>query len=189
MVDFVTIPYTSDYGVHLWTTNLNKRACFRCDSIETYMVYGHVAGKIIMMSKDIANYTQHLVTDTTVEIINETTSEWDYTITFGENIYRYLHFNLPSNFPFELETTNYATVNDFVSVVYAAYPITYRLTNCTAPSAPSEALVGDTVTVPLVFSEGYGISNTENVYVTNNGVLVPSTYSNGTLTFTMPDPS
>lgn len=69
------------------------------------------------------------------------------------------------------------------------YPITYRLTNCTANSAPTEAAVGDTVNVPLTFPSGYGIANASDAYVMNNGVLVPSSYSNGVLTFEMPDPS
>lgn len=70
------------------------------------------------------------------------------------------------------------------------YPITYRFTNCTASSAPDEAAIGDTITVPFVFPDGYGIVNpSSDVYVTNNGVVIPSQYSNGTLTFTMPDPS
>lgn len=69
------------------------------------------------------------------------------------------------------------------------YPITYRLTNATS-NGPSEAAVGDTVNVGLSFPEGYGIVNpSSDVYVTNNGVIVPSSYVNGTLTFTMPDPS
>lgn len=68
-------------------------------------------------------------------------------------------------------------------------PITYRLTNCTAPNAPSEAKVGDTVVVPFVFGEGYGIVNDANVFVANNGVVIPSTYADGILTFTMPDPN
>lgn len=76
------------------------------------------------------------------------------------------------------------------SIVGDDYPITYRLTNCTAPTAPIEAAVGDTVTVPIVFPEGYGVVNpTTDAYVTCNGVLVPATYSNGQLVFTMPDPS
>lgn len=69
------------------------------------------------------------------------------------------------------------------------YPITYRPTNCTFPNAPTEAAVGDTVTVTVAFEEGYGIVNPSDIYVTCNGVAVPSTYNNGTLTFTMPDPS
>lgn len=65
--------------------------------------------------------------------------------------------------------------------------ITYRLTNCTAPGAPQSASVGSEVTVPLVFTEGFAVNNpSTDAYVMNNGVLVPSTYSNGTLTFTMP---
>lgn len=69
------------------------------------------------------------------------------------------------------------------------YPITYRPTNCSFPGAPVEALVGDTVIVPVSFPDGYGLANESNIYVTNNGVAIPSTYSNGQLTFTMPDPS
>lgn len=69
------------------------------------------------------------------------------------------------------------------------YPITYRLTNATT-TGPNEAAVGDTVTVPLTFPEGYDVVNpSSDAYVTCNGVLVPSTYSNGQLVFTMPDPS
>lgn len=75
-------------------------------------------------------------------------------------------------------------------VISQMYPITYRLINCTAHSAPTEAAIGDTVTVPLQFTSGYGIVNpSSDVYVTNNGVVIPSTYSNGVLTFTMPDPT
>lgn len=66
--------------------------------------------------------------------------------------------------------------------------ITYRLTNATT-TGPSEAAIGDTVIVPLTFPEGYGVVNpSTDAYVTCNGVLVPSTYSNGQLVFTMPDP-
>lgn len=66
-------------------------------------------------------------------------------------------------------------------------PITYRLTNCTAPNAPVKAPGGVTVEVPLVFSEGYDIVNpSSDVYVTNNGVVIPSQYSDGVITFTMP---
>lgn len=83
-----------------------------------------------------------------------------------------------------------AVISALNLVPYNRFPITYRLTNCTAPSAPTEAVVGDTVTVPLSFNSGYGIVNpSSDIYVTNNGVLVPSSYSDNILTFTMPDPS
>lgn len=83
----------------------------------------------------------------------------------------------------------FSSDSDFLSASQG-YPITYRLTNCTAPSAPSEAAVGDTVTVPLVLQEGYDIiTPSTDIVVTNNGVAVPHTYTNGTISFTMPDPS
>lgn len=88
----------------------------------------------------------------------------------------------------------YDTVADFFAteqpIPYReTYPITYRLTNCVAPSAPVEATVGDTVNVPLVMQEGYEvITPSTDILVTNNGVAVPHTYSNGTISFTMPDP-
>lgn len=70
------------------------------------------------------------------------------------------------------------------------FPITYRLTNTTTIDAPVEARVGDNVIVQLEFPAGYGIVNpSSDVRVTSNGVIVPSTYSNGQLVFTMPDPS
>ena len=88
--------------------------------------------------------------------------------------------------PYETEAEALDAINEAVG---RYYPITYRLTNCEAPYAPAEALVGDTVEVPFTFQEGYGVVNNDNVYVTNNGVIIPSTYANGVLTFTMPDPS
>lgn len=88
---------------------------------------------------------------------------------------------------------SYSAAREFVrgfNPPSAQYPITYRLTNCSAPTAPVEAAVGDTVDVPFAFPDGYGFPNpATDVYVYNNGVLVPSSYANGVLTFTMPDPS
>lgn len=85
---------------------------------------------------------------------------------------------------------SYADAYTALSAYEAGYPITYRLTNCTAPTAPTEAAVGTTVTVVPQFTSGYGVVNpSSDAYVTNNGVVIPSSYSNGTLTFTMPDPS
>lgn len=83
------------------------------------------------------------------------------------------------------------TLNAYnVRPVSGEFEITYRLTNCSAPTAPTRAGIGDTVTVPFQFMSGYGIVNpSSDVYVTNNGVVVPSQYSNNVLTFTMPDPS
>lgn len=90
----------------------------------------------------------------------------------------------------DTHTTVLSAISDYGIVPSDVYPITYRLTNCTAPSAPTEAVIGDIVNISLQFTSGYGIVNpSSDVYVTNNGVVIPSQYSNGILTFTMPDPS
>lgn len=71
------------------------------------------------------------------------------------------------------------------------YPITYHYTNSTV-SGPSEAAVGDTVTVSAVPDVGYGITDASTqILVTNNDVAVPYTWdaANQRITFTMPDPS
>lgn len=71
------------------------------------------------------------------------------------------------------------------------YPITYSSSNSTV-SGPSEAAVGDTVTVSAVPDVGYGITDASTqILVTNNDVAVPYTWdaANQRITFTMPDPS
>lgn len=89
-----------------------------------------------------------------------------------------------------IDTDIYSSYSEAIQNIIGRYPITYRLTNCTTPSAPTEAIVGYEVNVTPQFTPGYGVVNpASDVYVTCNGVLVPSTYANGTLTFTMPDPS
>lgn len=77
-----------------------------------------------------------------------------------------------------------------ITITGIDYPITYRLTNTTPIYAPSSAAIGEIVNATFTFPYGYGIANPmTDIYVTNNGVIVPHTYSNGTLTFTMPSPS
>lgn len=100
----------------------------------------------------------------------------------------------PDAYPGPLYFNNFPAEADLFSAVDdgnwngSNYPITYRPTNCSFPGAPTEAAVGDTVVVPVTFPDGYGLVNESNIYVTNNGVVIPSSYSNGQLTFTMPDP-
>lgn len=69
------------------------------------------------------------------------------------------------------------------------YPIAYQTVNADVSDAPTEAAINTTVTITPVYTEGYGIANPNNIYVTNNGIVIPSEYVNGVLTFTMPDPS
>lgn len=83
--------------------------------------------------------------------------------------------DMVSNFPLPVET----------------YPITYSYTNATV-SGPSEAAIGDTVTVSAVPDVDYGITDASTqILVTNNDVAVPYTWDsvNNRITFTMPDPS
>ncbi len=85
---------------------------------------------------------------------------------------------------------NYFTsYQEAYNAIHGNKPIVYRDTNC-SHNGPDSSVVGDTVTVNYTFPEGYGIVNpSSDIYVTNNGIVVPSSYVNGTLTFTMPDPS
>lgn len=68
------------------------------------------------------------------------------------------------------------------------YPITYHYTNSVV-SGPSEAAVGDAVTVSAVPDVGYGITDaTTQILVTNDDVAVPYTWDAATnrIMFTMP---
>lgn len=76
-------------------------------------------------------------------------------------------------------------------VPQVTYPITYSYSNSVV-NGPSEAAVGDTVTVSAVPDVGYGITDASTqILVTNNDVAVPYTWDavNQRITFTMPDPS
>lgn len=68
-------------------------------------------------------------------------------------------------------------------------PITYYLTNCSAPSAPTSVQPGGTVSFPVTVSPGYNIFNpvqggSISVYQGND--YIPFTFENGQLTFTAP---
>lgn len=92
--------------------------------------------------------------------------------------------------------TKYATISDgladsSIRPIVQAYSITYHYTNSTV-SGPTEAAVGDTVTVSAVPDVGYGITDASaQILVTNNDIAVPYTWdaANQRITFTMPDPS
>lgn len=71
------------------------------------------------------------------------------------------------------------------------YPITYSYTNSTV-SGPSEAAVGDTVTVSAIPDNNYGITDpASQILVTNNDVAVSYNWNPSTnaITFVMPDPT
>lgn len=77
------------------------------------------------------------------------------------------------------------------AISVANYPITYHYTNSTV-SGPSEAVVGDTVTVSAVPNNNYGITDpASQILVTNNDVAVSYQWnsSTNTITFVMPEPT
>lgn len=83
-----------------------------------------------------------------------------------------------------------ALIENGIRPINRSYPITYRVVNADVSDDPVEAVVGSSVIVTPVFPDNYGIVNpTSDIYVTCNGVVIPSEYANGVLTFTMPDPS
>ena len=95
----------------------------------------------------------------------------------------------PGDLPLSYYSSREEALDAISPYIISGYQIVYRDTNCTH-SGPDEAIVGDTVTVNYTFPDGYGIVNpSSDIYVTNNGVVIPSQYSNGVLTFRMPDPS
>lgn len=84
-----------------------------------------------------------------------------------------------------------SAIDDYGIKAYSTYPITYHYTNSTV-SGPTEAAVGDTVTVSAVPDVGYGITDASTqILVTNDDVAVPYTWdaANNRITFTMPQPT
>lgn len=119
-----------------------------------------------------------------------------YTVTANETqvtMFLISSYSLPTSTGYEvildLFESEEAARNALLPVI--TYPITYSSSNSTV-SGPSEAAVGDTVTVSAVPDNNYGITNAASqILVTNNDVAVPYQWnpSTNTITFTMPDPS
>lgn len=104
--------------------------------------------------------------------------------TEGQGYYVNGIYNLPA-------CSNWDDLDDIpISIIY---PITYYPTNVTLSPAPSEAAVGDTVTVGVSVPSGYTLRDplSSSIVVRNNGVIVPHTWDATTnqFTFEMPDPS
>lgn len=72
---------------------------------------------------------------------------------------------------------------------YLPQPITYYLTNCSAPTAPASVAPGDVVSFPVTVQPGYNIFNpvqggSISIYQGNN--YIPFTFENGVIRFTAP---
>lgn len=89
------------------------------------------------------------------------------------------------------------TINEKYSIYEEAFnaistpniPITYYLTNCSAPSAPASVSPGGVVTFPVTVSPGYNIFNPVqggSISVYQGDDYIPFTYENGVLRFTAP---
>lgn len=145
--------------------------------------YSYTSERLYWIIRPNSNESYAIANSTTGDLNNSgnRSANWsDYYIgaCYGSNY-------IPSNWAQNVDL--YSTQEEAETALGINIPITYRLTNCTAPSAPQYATTGDTVTIDFTFPSGYSIVNpNSDVYVTNNGVIVPSTYSNGVLTFVMP---
>lgn len=208
MANFVVVPYVSsdtaydlyNGGVDLGTntSNVSYRAAFN-NSAETRLVRlgfytsGSFGIRYFCIASNSTGSIRIILTTksgSTYDIYSDITPN----IRAWDNNWVYASIDAIDS-SIQTDLTIFGSLNQCVQAMVSApippvtFPITYRLTNATT-TGPNEATIGDTVTVPLQFTEGYGIVNpTTDVYVTNNGVVVPSQYSNGVLTFTMPDPS
>lgn len=178
----------SHYGGNLFeyfavATSANIKVAVALQSNTTREVYGgkNANGSIVRVSSLKNNIPSS-------SVFTYTLSNYDAT----RDLYYYISISGSDNQP--IDGSPYPSESAALDAIAESsqpvtYPITYRPTNCSFPNAPTEAAVGENVVVPVTFPDGYGLANESNIYVTNNGVVIPSTYSNGQLTFTMPDPS
>lgn len=145
--------------------------------------YSYSSERLYWIIKPNSSESYAIANSTTGDLNNSSnrSANWDGYFTgahYGSNY-------IPSHWVQNVDL--YSTQEEAETALGINIPIIYRLTNCTAPSAPQYATVGETVTVDFTFPDGYSIVNpNSDVYVTKNGVIVPSTYSNGVLTFDMP---
>lgn len=112
------------------------------------------------------------------------------TVTVDGNTYyydAYIMFSASNT----LYIDRYSTLEEGIRAEFTSVqiPITYYLTNCSAPSAPASVSPGGVVSFSVTVSPGYNIFNpvqggSISVYQGDN--YIPFTYENGVLTFTAP---
>lgn len=209
---FIILPITSNNPLDIIARGYNLSYYNESGSTRVDNYYSSNASKVLFCwlksptssSEVYPNYSGLTVGLSNSQIIYSASSDGWYSETSLPNEYTYhgvvFHYSNPRwepngrNLYLNVgDTYVFNNIDEAKPYIYndieSKYPITYRPINCSFPSAPTEAMVGDTVVVSVVFSDGYGLVDESNIYVTNNGVVIPSTYSNGQLTFTMPDPS
>lgn len=174
----------------IYSTNLVKSAYYKGSSDSYYyiavMTYSETSPLLhVVYANDYYSSVYHLKNYTLQPYFNGSPNLVHTHV--GQMIQSQLNGDIPV---YTSEAEALSAMDDGIwNYIPNIHPITYRPTNCSFPGAPTEAAVGETVVVPVTFPDGYGLANESNIYVTNNGVAIPSAYSNGQLTFTMPDPS
>lgn len=175
---YTTLYGTSGKGRYVGTVDAVKMVAFY---VNTYLyIVAQETASVALSNVNDPNYVRQYRVETAV-------SGYPGYFYYGESVGSgsYSRPN-PDMIPFN-------SLNEAMELIgeqfVETYPITYRPTNCSFPGAPTEAAVGSTVVVPVAFPDGYGLVNESNIYVTNNRVAIPSTYSDGQLTFTMPNPT
>lgn len=135
----------------------------------------------------LSNVTANDLTLTLTSIGPNTSNTLYYTTLVNMR-----YTNLPSYTIYDTDSEILSAADDgnwSGSVI--SYPITYHYENSTV-SGPSEAAIGDTVTVSAVPNNNYGITDpASQILVTNNDVAVSYNWNptTNTITFTMPDPT
>lgn len=192
--DFVgTIAQVDDYTANTLTAYGSPRYVFNNGNM--YYYYGtHVAGlQYVYLNRDASS--EYL----TIVAISDTSFDLGALIKNSDNPQSVHYYNSYPPYSYYPGTHVFMGQGPLKSSVpagtrmynsweelFPGLPIIYRDTNC-SHNGPDLGIPGNVVTVNYTFPEGYGIANpSADVYVTNNGVAIPSQYSNGVLTFTMP---
>lgn len=129
-------------------------------------------------------------------IATSTTDNSFYRVVDGNSYFvsRISVFELESQVSNPVYTFDTLSTNNLDTAIRTLWgdsdiPITYYLTNCSAPSAPTSVSPGGVVTFAVTVSPGYNIFNpvqggSISVYQGDN--YIPFTYENGVLRFTAP---
>lgn len=183
----ITIANIVSQGIPIYYNNGDQNKVYICASSYTKGGWYLNGVKYYVLVSNLPNTRIYIATLSSSSIINQQLSSrnsglyyfQDYTNADVMSFHRYSNF-----------ASIIADCNDGIWGA-VTYPITYSSSNATI-SGPSEAAVGDTVTVSAVPDNNYGITDAASqILVTNNDAAVPYQWnpSTNTIVFTMPDPT
>lgn len=107
-------------------------------------------------------------------------SAWGFTVNANEPLY-----GSNDNLGYPMIVNPYSSLIEAEQAL-GIYPITYHLTNCTAPSAPIKAASGTEVVVNITPSQGYILRSSGVSVIDSNGISVPHIVQGNQIAFTMP---